>query len=158
MLLEWEASEDVPESRKNSDRGDRVARVRHDRQVTAIQTASQIHDILERLHGQEIAGLEVLGINSLKSLSPMPDALVGDTVTATESFDRLFRIRTNAHTIVVDLQRTGRLVWLDSAAPYTLVPGTSRPTVRLLLADGSGLDLTEPAKTKRITVTLGTAG
>jgi hypothetical protein len=29
--------------------------------------------------------------------------------------------------------------------------------VRLLLADGSGLDLTEPAKTKRITVTLAAA-
>ena len=126
--------------------------------MTGIQTANQIHELLERLHGQEIAGLQVLGINSLKSLSPMPDAVVGDTVTATEISDRLFTISTNAHTIVVDLQRTGRLVWLDSAAPYTLVAGTSRPTVRLLLADGSGLDLTEPAKTKRITVTLGTAG
>lgn len=30
----------------------------------------------------------------------------------------------------------------------------TQPTVRLLLADGNGLDLTEPAKTKRITVTV----
>jgi hypothetical protein len=132
--------------------------VRHDRQVAAPQNVNQIHQILERLNGQKIAGLQVLGINSLKSLSPMPHELVGDTVIATAVSDRMFTIRTNVHTMVVDLQRTGRLVWVDSAAPYTLVAGAVRPTVRLLLADGSGLDLTEPAKTKRIAVTLGFAG
>lgn len=135
-----------------------VRRVRHDRQVAALQNFKQIHEILERLNGQEIAGLQVLGINALKSLSPMPHELIGDIVVATVVSDRVFTISTDVHTIVVDLQRTGRLVWVDSAAPYTLGAVTGRPTVRLLLADGSGLDLTEPAKTKRITVTLAFAG
>ena len=122
------------------------------------QDVEQIHEILEQLTGREVAGLQVLGINALKSLAPMPHELIGDIVIATAVSDRMFTITTDVHTIVVDLQRTGRLVWVDSAAPYTLAAGTSRPTVRLLLADGSGLDLTEPAKTKRITVTLGQAG
>ena len=67
---------------------------------------------------------------------------------------RIVTVRTTNLSITFDLQRTGRLLWLESAEPYRYVAGTSRPTVRLLLADGSGLDLTEPAKTKRISVTL----
>jgi hypothetical protein len=125
--------------------------------VSTIQSAEQIKELLKRLHGREIAGLQVLGINSLKSLSPIPDAVTGEVVTASEIANRTVTIRTASHSIAFDLQRNGRLVWLDSAAPCRLVTGASRPTVRLLLADGCGLDLTEPAKTKRITVTLAAA-
>lgn len=98
--------------------------------------------------------LQVLGINTLKSVLPLPDALVGETVTGSEVAERTFRLVTADYEITVDLQRTGKVVWLDAAQPYRLVPGSARPTVRLLLAGGTGLDLTEPAKTKRITVTL----
>jgi hypothetical protein len=122
--------------------------------VSAIQSAEQIKALLDRLHGREIAFLQVIGINSLKSLSPMPAAVIGEVVTASEVADRIVTVRTASHSIAFDLQRTGRLVWLDSAEPWRLVAGASRPTVRLLLADGSGLDLTEPTKTKRITLTL----
>ena len=96
----------------------------------------------------------MLGINSLKSLVPMPDALTGQRITGTAVAERMVTVHTATLSITFDLQRTGRLVWLDSAEPYRLVAGASRPTVRLILADGSGLDLTEPAKTKRITVAL----
>jgi hypothetical protein len=99
----------------------------------------------------------VFGINSLKSLLPMPEAITGEVVTAAEIADRIVAVRTASHSIAFDLQRTGRLIWLESAEPYRLIAGASRPMVRLLLADGSGLDLTEPAKTKRITVTLAAA-
>jgi len=122
--------------------------------VSAIQSAEQIKELLERLHGRKIAGLQVLGINSLKSVSPMPETVTDQVVTASEIADRVVTIRTASHCIAFDLQRTGRLVWLDSAEPCLIVAGANRPSVRLLLADGSGLDLTEPAKTKRITVTL----
>lgn len=102
----------------------------------------------------EIAELQVLGINSLKSLSPMPDALAGQTVTATEVATRVVAIRTTDYQVVIDLQRTGRLIWLTKAQSYEFVAGASRPTVRILLAGGTGLDLTEPVKTKRITVAI----
>lgn len=128
--------------------------VRNDAPVAAVQTSDEIRAILERLHGREIDSLQVFGINSLKSLSPMPDAVAGEVVSVCEAVDRVVTVRTSNLSITLDLQRTGRLVWLESAQPYRLTPGTSRPTVRLLLVDGSGLDLTEPAKTKRITVTL----
>lgn len=124
--------------------------------MAAIQTSDEIESLLARLEGQEISALQVLGINSLKSMTAMPEALAGETITSTSVDDRLFTIVTAGHQVVFDLQRTGKLAWLASAAPYVMAPGAARPTVRLILANGQGLDLTEPAKTKRITVTIST--
>lgn len=122
--------------------------------MAGIQTTSEISDLLARLRGETIASLQVLGINSLKSHSPMPDALVGEQITDSAIHERTFTIETNNHNIGVDLQRTGRLVWLAATVPYSTAASESRPTIRIVLASGAGLDLTEPAKTKRITVTL----
>ncbi len=122
--------------------------------MTSIQTPDEIQAILARLEGKEIADLQVLGINSLKSFSPMPDALTGDTIEASAVSDRLFTVTTTHHDVAVDLQRTGKVVWLAKAEPYVMAVGSARPTVRLVLTNGQGLDLTEPAKTKRITVTV----
>lgn len=122
--------------------------------MAAAQSPDEIQSILDRIRGRRVAGLQVLGINSLKSHTPLPDALVGETVTGSEVADRTFRLVTTQYEVAVDLQRTGNVIWLEKAEPYRLAAGVSRPTIRLLLEDGSGVDLTEPAKTKRITVTL----
>lgn len=118
------------------------------------QSAEQIQELLDRLRGREVAALQVLGINSLKSISPAPETLIGETVSGSDVTERIVTVHTTTISITFDLQRTGRLVWLESAEPYRSAGGTSRPTVRLLLADGAALDMTEPAKTKRIAVTL----
>lgn len=122
--------------------------------MAAIQTSEDIRSLLARLEGREIQRLQVLGINSLKSMTPMPEALAGQVVTSTSLDGRQFTIVTGDHEALFDLQRTGKLVWLRSAAPSLMKPGTTRPTVRLILVDGQGLELTEPAKTKRVTVTI----
>ena len=93
-------------------------------------------------------------MNALKSMTPMPDALAGEVVTSTRVQDRLLTIGTADHEVTLDLQRTGKRVWLKSAEPYVVAPSSPRPTVRLIFADGQGLHLMEPAKTKRITVTI----
>ncbi|MBO0883867.1 MAG: hypothetical protein J2P17_26745, partial [Mycobacterium sp.] len=130
--------------------------VREDGGMAVTQTSDEIQSLLSRLEGHKIATLQVLGINSLKSMSPRPDALAGDIIESASLEDRQFTVTTASRHIVFDLQRAGRLVWLRSATPYTMSMGTPRPTVRLILTDGQGLDLTEPAKTKRITVTIST--
>ncbi|MEV0910031.1 hypothetical protein [Streptomyces hokutonensis] len=122
--------------------------------MATIQSSAEIVSLLEHLKGQRIAALQVLGINSLKTFSPPPEAMVGEVVTAADVVERTINVDTASHVISFDLQRTGQVVLLESAEPYRLVAGVARPTVRLLMADGSGLDLTEPARTKRITVTL----
>ena len=122
--------------------------------MVAIQTLDEIQAILARLEGEEIVVLQVLGINSLKSFSPMPDALAVDTIESSAVSERHFTVTTTGHEMAIDLQRTGKVVWLPNAEPYVTAVGSARPTVRLVLANGEGLDLTEPAKTKRITVTI----
>lgn len=122
--------------------------------VPSIQTSDEIRAMLTRLEGRRIATLQVLGINSLKSMLPGPDALTGEIVEAATISHRLIKVSTEAHDVVFDLQRTGRAFWLASASLYAPDSGSPRPTVRLVLADGSAMDLREPAKTKRITVTI----
>lgn len=124
--------------------------------MATVQTSDEIQAILSRLEGEEITTLQVLGINSLKSLSLMPEALAGEEIESTHVSDRMFTVTTADHQMIFDLQRTGKLVWLPQSEPYVMTAGSSRPTVRLVLAGGQGLDLTEPAKTKRITLTLST--
>src|SRR4051794_5172659 len=101
-----------------------------------MQTSDEMESLLARLDGQEISTLQVLGINSLKSMTAMPEALAGAVVRSTSVDDRLFTIVTDEHQVIFDLQRTGRLVWLTSAAPYVMARSAARPTVRLILASG----------------------
>lgn len=122
--------------------------------MATIQTPDEIQSILTQAEGREIVTLQVLGINSLKSMATTPDALVGDIIESTTVNDRYFMVLTAAHEITFDLQRAGKVVWLKDAAPYVMSTGSARPTVRMVFADGQGIDLTEPAKTKRIAVTI----
>lgn len=121
----------------------------------SVQSPHEIDELLAtRLVGRSIRQLQVLGVNSLKTISPHPDALVGADVRSAHCEDRIITISTAAHQIRIDLQRTGRVVWLSDADVWQVSSRTALPSVRLLLDDSTGLDLTEPAKTKRITVSL----
>ena len=124
--------------------------VRQDALVASVQTADEIASIMGCLHGKRITVLQVLGINSLKSLTPPVEALVGDAIEGSYVADRILTLRTSSHQVTFDLQRTGKVIWLSSAEPFRLGTGPT-PTVRLITDDGT-VDLAEPAKTKRITV------
>ena len=121
--------------------------------MPSVQSPREIDDLLAgQLVGRSIRQLQVLGVNSLKTISPSADELVGEHVRSAHCEERVIAISTTAYEIRVDLQRTGRVTWLQSAEAWQLSSGVPLPTVRLLLDDGSGLDFTEPAKTKRVAV------
>jgi len=123
--------------------------------MPSVQTPREIDDLLgEQLTGRSIRQLQVLGVNSLKTVTPSAAELVGEQVRSARCEERVIAICTAAYEIRVDLQRTGRVTWLTGAERWQLSSGVPLPTVRLLLDDGTGLDFTEPAKTKRITVSL----
>lgn len=111
--------------------------------------------VLNRLVGESVDQLQVLGINSLKSVAPSPTDLVGSEIAGVEVADRVVSLAIGPFVATIDLQRTGRLTWLDNAEPAQ-IGRAALPTIRLLLKSGAGLDFSEPAKTKRITVTLRT--
>jgi len=125
--------------------------------MPAVQSPREIDDLLTgQLVGRSIRQLQVLGVNSLKTVTPPADALVGEQVRTARCDERIIGISTTAYEIRIDLQRTGRVTWLKSADAWRMSSGVPLPSARLLLDDGSGLDFTEPAKTKRITVALQT--
>lgn len=126
--------------------------------MPTVQSPDEIDDLLAgQLVGRSIRQLQVLGINSLKTVMPSPDALVGEMVGSARCEERIIVVSAGAYEIRIDLQRTGRVTWLESAAAWRMSSGMPVPTVRVLLDDGSGLDFTEPAKTKRVTVSLASA-
>lgn len=123
--------------------------------MPSVQSPREIDDLLAgQLVGRSIRQLQVLGVNSLKTVSPSVNELVGEYVRSASCEERVIAISTTACEIRVDLQRIGRVTWLENADAWQLSSGVPLPTVRLLLDDGSGLDFTESAKTKRVAVSL----
>jgi hypothetical protein len=121
--------------------------------MATIQSTEEILKLLRRLVGGTISELQVLGINSLKSVTPSPADVVGSEIADVAVRGRSIDIQAGGYTISVDLQRTGKVRWLASAEPVS-VSAPSRPTIRLLLEDRAGIDFTEPSKTKRITAAI----
>src|SRR5579859_727277 len=123
--------------------------------MPSVQSPREIDDLLAgQLVGRSIRQLQVLGVNSLKTVSPSVDELVGEQVRSARCEERVIAISTTACEIRVDLQRIERVTWMEKADAWQLSSGVPLPTVRLLLDDGSGLDFTESAKTKRVAVSL----
>lgn len=117
------------------------------------QSAQEILSILQQIVGESISQIQVLGVNSLKSITPTPQDFVGSKVTKVHAAERSIRIEVGDLSVNLNLQRTGKLIWLESAEPAQIGrPGL--PTIRILLGSGPALDFTEPARTKRISVTL----
>lgn len=121
--------------------------------MVAVQSTDEMLELLGRLLGQSVGGLQVLGVNSLKSVAPTPGDLVGQAITAVGVAGRVITLQTSDLAVAIDLQRVGRLTWHMSGERLR-IGQASLPTARLILADGGGLDFTEPAKTKRISVTI----
>lgn len=127
--------------------------LREDGDMADPQSTQTILTVLQRVVGESVEELQVLGVNSLKSLTPTPQDLAGATITDVAANGRSVTIELGDLSVFIDLQRTGRLTWLDEAGPAQIGrPGL--PTIRMLLQSGSALDFTEPAKTKRISIAL----
>ena len=123
--------------------------------MSSVQSPEELGSLLrDRLVGQSIRQLQVLAINGLKSVVPSLDALVGALVVDARCDARSITICTSGLRLDIDLQRTGRVSWLPQADTWSFSMVAAHPSARLLLEDGSGFDFSEPAKTKRISVTL----
>jgi len=119
------------------------------------QPAEEIEAILRKhVVGHAVRALQVLGINSLKTVEPPPTALEGHVVVDVAAQTRVLEIAFETCAIRIDLERTGRVKWLPKAEAWAPTDSTPAPTLRLLLDHGSAVDFTEPAKTKRITAAI----
>ena len=101
--------------------------------------------------GKTISAFHVHGVNCLKTYEPGPDALAGESFGPFEHIDGAdYRFAAGPYVVAVGLQRTGRVAYRDAAVPWR--PGApSMPTAQVIFDDGSGLEFTEPGRTKRVT-------
>jgi hypothetical protein len=118
--------------------------------------APDLKALRDHLVGKEVSALHIYGINSLKSVDPRPDQLTGDVIRDIRGAmdDRGLEISLGRHTIAIDLARTGTIVLLSKAQPWTASRGSGPPTACLILTDGTGIEFKEPARTKRITFSI----
>ncbi len=125
--------------------------------MTAPQTSGDAAKQVFEKHGigRSVRGFTVLAINALKTLDPPLTSIVGSRIETVSVEDpQRVVIHMEALDLIVNLERTGRLLWTPSSAPWVPTPGRVSPTARLLLDDGGGIDFKEPSRTKRITFAL----
>jgi hypothetical protein len=99
--------------------------------------------------GRTLRALEVYGINSLKTQEPPLSSLAAIEFSG----GTVLTLKAGGRDVIVDLQRVAIAEAHPELDSWRFGQGP-QPTVRLLFSDGSGLDLKEPSKTKRISVRL----
>lgn len=112
-------------------------------------------DLDARLSGRVIDRFVVVAFAALKTFDPAPDALHGCTVSGVSRRGKFLDISAGDLHLVIHLARAGWIRWRETPPP----PPTGRPNrgplaARLVLDDGSGLDITEAGTKKSLALSI----
>jgi formamidopyrimidine-DNA glycosylase len=110
-------------------------------------------DLDRRLKGRVIDRLTVVAFSALKTFDPPADALHGLTIGGVSRHGKFLDIAAGELHVVIHLARAGWIRWRDNPPP----PPTGRLgkgplAARLVLDDGSGLDITEAGTKKSLAI------
>jgi formamidopyrimidine-DNA glycosylase len=116
-----------------------------------------VTDLGSRLTGKQIARLDIVAFQALKTYDPPVTALEGRTITAIGRHGKFLDITASAGAgddlhVVIHLARAGWLRWRNNAPLATVRRGAGPLAARLVLEDGSGFDLTEAGTKKSLAV------
>jgi formamidopyrimidine-DNA glycosylase len=116
-----------------------------------------VTDLGSRLIGKQIARLDIVAFQALKTYDPPVTALEGRTITAIGRHGKFLDITATADAgddlhVVIHLARAGWLRWRLNAPVATVRRGAGPLAARLVLEDGSGFDLTEAGTKKSLAV------
>jgi formamidopyrimidine-DNA glycosylase len=108
----------------------------------------------ERVVGETVAGIDVAAISVLKTVDPPLSALGGLTVVDVCRHGKFLDLDVDGLHLVVHLARAGWLRWRDgSTSPLKPArPGKGPLALRIRLASGASMDLTEAGTQKRLAV------
>lgn len=112
-------------------------------------------DLDARLAGRVIDRLSVVAFAALKTFDPPVDALHGLTIAGVSRHGKFLDIAAGDLHVILHLARAGWLRWRDAPPP----PPTGRPgkgplAARLVLDDGTGLDITEAGTKKSLSISV----
>jgi len=117
-------------------------------------------DLSRRLSGRVLDRLDILAFPALKTYDPPLSVLLGATITEVTRRGKFLDLHITTiddqrlH-LLIHLARAGWLRWRNVApAPMLRGPGKGPLAARLVLDDGSGLDITEAGTKKSLSISL----
>ncbi len=108
-------------------------------------------DLRTRLDGRVIVRIDLAAFSALKTFDPPLSALDGAFVEDVTRHGKFLDIVTSGGHLVLHLARAGWVRWRDEVPQLPARPGGKNPlAVRVVLDDGSGLDITEAGTKKSL--------
>ena len=110
-------------------------------------------DLSGRLEGRAIVRVDIAAFSALKTFDPPLSALNGTLVDGVTRHGKFLDIDASGLHLVVHLARAGWIRWRDEVPALPPKPSNKSPlAVRVVLDDGSGLDITEAGTRKGLAV------
>jgi formamidopyrimidine-DNA glycosylase len=110
-------------------------------------------DLAGRLKDRAIARVDIAAFSALKTFDPPLSALHGSFVDGVTRHGKFLDISASGLHLVVHLSRAGWVRWRDEVPKLPPKPSNKSPiAARVVLDDGSGLDITEAGTQKRLAV------
>ncbi len=106
----------------------------------------------QRLVGRCPVRIDLVTFSALKTVQPPVSSLVGLEFSGCARHGKFLDLDAQGTHLVVHFSRGGWLTWKDVMASTRPRPGHGPLALRLVLDDGSGLDLTEGGTQKRLAV------
>jgi formamidopyrimidine-DNA glycosylase len=118
-------------------------------EVTAL-----VADLGARLNGRTVAQLQLLSFAALKTFDPPVSSLAGQTVETVSRHGKFLDLQIGGLHLVIHLARAGWIRWRENAPQPSKALGKGPLAARLVLDDGSGLDITEAGTKKSLALYL----
>jgi formamidopyrimidine-DNA glycosylase len=111
-------------------------------------------DLDGRLRGRVVARLDVLSFAALKTIDPPVSNLADNVVHSVARHGKFLDFSIGDVHLVMHLARAGWVRWNDGTRPVPARTGKSPLAAKLVLDDGSGIDITEAGTKKSLAIYL----
>ncbi len=105
-----------------------------------------------RLVARSIARVHLSAFTALKTVDPPLEALLGLEIDAVERHGKYLDVGAQGVHLVFHLARAGWLIWRDPMPDAVPRPGKGPLSLRVVLDDGAGFDLTEAGTQRKLAV------
>ena len=112
-------------------------------------------DLSGRLADRAIVRVDIAAFSALKTFDPPLSAIEGTLVDGVTRHGKFLDISASGLHLVIHLSRAGWIRWRDEVPSLPPKPSSKSPlAARIVLDDGSGLDITEAGTRKRLAIYL----
>ena len=110
-----------------------------------------VHDLSQRLAGRAVVRVDIAAFSCLKTYDPPVSALAGGMVDAVTRHGKFLDLDVSGTHLVLHLARAGWIRWKAEVAAVPPRPSNKSPlAARVVLDNGSGLDITEAGTRKSL--------